>query len=283
MRPTGRSAARTGGDGLRGAAATATGGVRAAERALEILAAFTRVETLELSLEDIAQAADLPKSTTHRLLDTLAQSGFVDAGRRHGTYRLGIRAAVVGEAAIRAQRPAKRLSDRLEQAAAETGESVALSVLDGDRIVILHKARSPAPLHWNPSPGTTLPVHCSAAGRVLLCETPEEEVRARLGGKDDLPPRTDHSITSTKVFLASLEETRRRGYAIDAEEAELGLRCIAVPVRGTSGRIRYSLGISGPASRMAALDVGATVATMQRIAREIRPFVDIATDETWPR
>jgi IclR family acetate operon transcriptional repressor len=252
--------------------------VRAAERALQIQLCFTGENRLDWTLEKLAQASGLPKSTTHRLLETLTRQGFVEPGRQHGAYRLGLQAAVVGNMAIRARRPDDEVHQLLEAAVNETGESVGLSVLHGVNVVILDKVASPRPLHWNLGAGASLPAHCSAAGKALLSVLDDDEVVARFGGRTELPRSTARSIGSVDELLQRLRRARSDGYAVDDEELELGLRCVALPVRRLAGRPTHAIGLSAPASRLKPGDAPAIVATLQRACAAMQSHIEFMAE-----
>lgn len=259
----------------RGEAARRGGSVRAAERALAILGVFARGQQPEWALEDIARACELPKSTTHRLLDTLVRQGFVALGRRPGSYRLGLQAAVVGSAAIRSRRPRQDIQELLRKAVDQVGETVGLSVRDGRAAIQVDRVASPRPLHWRLNIGDSLPAHESAAGKVLLASLGDDAVRELYAGMDILPKATPHTISSVAQLIDALGPVRRLGYALDAEEHELGLRCVSVPVRGVSGRVTLAMTMSAPASRVDLERIEQPVRTLMRIAAEIAPHVEL--------
>lgn len=255
------------------------GSVRAAERALQILTLFTRERhPPEWSLDDVARGADLPKSTAHRLLNTLGQQGFVEAGSQPGTYRLGLRAAVLGGVAIRNRRPGHDVHELLRQAVEEVGETVGLAALDGTVVVSVDKIRSPRPLHWNPGIGATMHAHQSAAGKVFLADLSEEELRRRYAGVTELPRATANTVGSVDELAERLHVVREQGYAVDAEELEEGLRCVSVPVRGPSGRLVYALTMSAPAQRLELTAVEPFAAALTRIASAMGLHAELDED-----
>jgi DNA-binding IclR family transcriptional regulator len=254
------------------------GSVRAAERTLQILMLFTQESHPEWSLDDIARGASLPKSTAHRLLHTLGQQGFVQAGGQPGTYRLGLRAAVLGAAAIRDRRPRQHVHELLRQAVEEVGETVGLAALDGTVVVSVDKVRSPRPLQWNPGIGATMPAHQSAAGKVFLADLSEEELRHRYAGVAELPRATANTVGSVDELLERLHVVRQQGYAVDAEELEDGLRCVSVPVRGPSGRLVYALTMSAPAQRLELTAVQRFAGALTRIATAMGVHAELDED-----
>lgn len=240
-----------------------------------ILTVFTRDRRTDWALEEIANGTGLPKSTTHRLLDTLVQEGFVELGQRPGTYRLGLQAAVVGSAAIRIRRPDQDVHQLLRKAVEQVHETIGLTVRDGRRVVVIDKVSSPRPLHWRNHVGDEISAHQSAAGKVLLATLSDDEVRELYAGVDRLPRTTPNTVGSVDELIASLEPVRRDGYAVDAEELELGLRCVSVPVRTVSGQTVLALTMSAPASRLAPDALEGPVRALMRIAREISPHLEL--------
>jgi DNA-binding IclR family transcriptional regulator len=238
---------------------------------------MTTDERLDWTLDDISQGTELPKSTTHRLLDTLARQHFVEAGPRAGTYRLGLRAATVGNMAIRTRRPRQDVHDILRRAVDELGESIGLSVREETSVVIVDKVVSPRPLHWNLGVGASLPAHCSASGKVMLSGLSDEAIVALYAGHE-LTHTTPKAVATIEELLERVGTVREQGYALDDEELERGLRCVAVPVRGTSGRLVYSLGLSAPASRLDTDDLEGMVGSLQRAAGEMSPHVELVRD-----
>jgi IclR family KDG regulon transcriptional repressor len=236
----------------------AGGHVRSADRALQILLLMGDHESVEWSLNEIAHGVGLAKSTTHRILETLIGRGFVEPGAGRGTYRLGLRAAVVGHAALRARTPPAEIHQVLAQLSASVRESAGLSVLDGDQVVVVDRALSQRALQWNLTVGASIPASQSAAGKVLLSQFSDDQVRR------------DHPGPG---FLRALDRVRRDGYALDDEEFDPGLRCIAVPVRSISGRATHALAIAAPASRWSLDALRTTVPMLRRAASAMSPLL----------
>jgi IclR family acetate operon transcriptional repressor len=251
------------------------GSVRAADRALQILGVFTSAERVEWSLEEIAARAELPKSTTHRLLETLIGQAFVEYGSRSGSYRLGLRAAVVGHMAMRTRRPPADVQTLLASAADRIGDGVGLSVLERDQVVMVARALSARPLQWNLGVGAAFSAHSSAAGKVLLAALSDDEIRQRFGGASELPRRTTRTVASIDQLLAQVRRVRERQFAVDDQELEEGLRCVAVPVCGRAGPQTHALGVSAPTARLSPDDLVRLVGRLRQVAAAMSPHITL--------
>jgi DNA-binding IclR family transcriptional regulator len=238
--------------------------VQAVDRALAILRLFS-TQRAELDLFEISQRVGLAKSTCHRLLATLEHNGFVTSVER-GRYRLGLVAAQVGEVAIRQLRPGPSVHAQLNALCEETGETVGLTVLQGDSALVIDRVESMAPLRMQYGVGTLLPAHASASGKALLAfgMPAEDAVTGRV-----LPAYTPATITSASELVAELEAIKHQGYAVDREELYLGLVCLAVPVLDRFGAPVAALGVSGPSARMASSRFAGLLQALQRRAQAI--------------
>lgn len=257
------------------------GGVRAADRALDILSFLASADRVEWYLDEIATGTGLSKSTAHRLLESLNRRGFAEPGSRHGSYRLGLRAAVVGSMALRTRRPSDDVHRMLCASAAEIGDGVGLSVLDGTDAVVVDRAASPHPLQWNLGVGASLPAHVSAAGKVLLAGLSDDAVRRLYSGEACLVRMTSRTVRTVEHLLEQVRKTRRQGYALDDRELDDGLRCVAVPVRDNATRVSHALGVSAPASRTSVKDLLGVVGALERTAAAMSPHITLIARSRW--
>jgi DNA-binding IclR family transcriptional regulator len=220
--------------------------VQSIDRALAIIQLFTGNEP-ELTLAEISGRVDLPRSTCHRLVAALVQSGFLTVGGARGRYRLGLVAAQVGHAAMEQLRPDDLVRAELKALGADSGETVGLVILEGHEVVVIERVDSPMPLRFDYGVWTRLPAHTSATGKVLLAF---DERWPDIVEEIVLAPRTPNTTTSLDAFRAELKQIRANAYAIDNEQTYLGLVCLAVPVRDPEGAVVASLALSGPSARM---------------------------------
>jgi DNA-binding IclR family transcriptional regulator len=201
-----------------------------------------------MSLGELTAAIGLHKSTVHRLLMVLEGHGLVDKSPLHARYRLGMKLFELGNRAVATLNLRERARPRLEWLVTHTSETVHLSFLDRGEMLYIDQLE---PKHSVPiftTVGKRVGVHCSAAGKAVLACMPELAARDILQQRG-MAPRTPHTFTSPDALIADLELTRARGYALDHEEAEEGIHCIAAPIFDCSGKANAAISISGHAFR----------------------------------
>jgi IclR family transcriptional regulator, acetate operon repressor len=240
------------------------GAVTSVSRALDLLQLLAAAGG-RLPISELAERSGLALGTVHRLLRTLTDRGYVrqDADRR---YALGAALLPLGDAASRLL--SSWAVPYLVELVESSGETANLAVLDDDHVVYLAQAPGRHRMRMFTEVGRRVLPHSTAVGKVLMAWHSEDQVRrvvARLG----LPRRTPHTLTSLEQLFAELADVRRRGWAVDDEEEEVGVRCLAVPV-GPGPRAVAAVSVSGPASRLAA-DSPDVLAAMRRTAERLAP------------
>jgi DNA-binding IclR family transcriptional regulator len=222
--------------------------VQVIDRALSVLEVLAD-EGQPLSLVKLSKSLDLPKSTTMRLLMVLEGHRFVQKNAESGLYRLGLKLFELGSKAVAQFDLTERAQPHLERMVSRTGETAYLGVLDGGEAMVLERVESSRAVRVPTSVGWRHPAHSTAVGKVLLAFTPESKLTAVLG-KGRLQSYTPKTITSVARLREELQRVRERRFALDDEETEDGLRCIAAAVREHSGQVGAALGIIGPAYRI---------------------------------
>ena len=221
--------------------------IRAVEHCLKLIDALSANEQAR-GVTDLSGELRLAKSTVYRLLQTLAARDYVVQDPVTGRYRLGLKfvqlgAVVSDHLTIRtvAQPHLQRLMDA-------TKETVHLGLLEGHEVVYADKIESPQTIRMYSRVGRRSPLHCTALGKVFLASQPEQALQGLL--RAGLRRYTSRTITAPGRLRAELTRIRQEGYALDNEEFEEGLRCVAAPIRDHAEAVIASLGIAGPAARL---------------------------------
>lgn len=238
-------------------------GVQSVDRALDILELLaSRPGTVGVT--EIARDLGLPAGTAHRLLVALAQRGWVrqDPGRRYG---VGPAAQRVGDASSREL--ATLALPALRAAVEASGETANIAGLEGEVMVYLAQAPSPHTLRIFAEVGRRVPLHSTAVGKVVLAGMDRDQAGTLLRGLD-LEARTPRTLTTVDAVEQELGRVREQGYAVDDEEQELGVRCVAVPV-GAGRWGALALSVSGPTERMTRDRSASVVPRLQQIADDL--------------
>lgn len=215
-------------------------------RALTILESLTRSDH-ELGVSEISRVTGLAVGTVHRLLATLAYHGYVWQNTYSRKYAPGIKLLSVAAAAHeRIGAISRPFLTRLMQASNETAN---LAILEGNANLYIEQVPPPRMLRIFTEPGNRVPLHTAGTGKVLLAYQVPQVIETIIEGTG-LPRATSATITKRSVLMQVLEQLRNQGYAIDMEEQEEGVCCLAAPVFTPDGQILAAMSISGPASRL---------------------------------
>ncbi len=223
-------------------------GAQVVDRVVDILETFLWLGP-ELGVSEISRALDLKKATTHRLLASLRRRNMVAQDPVTRRYRLGGKLWELGSVATSQVDWAARVKPFLEQLTAETGETSHLAVLSDGQVLYVEKVESSRSLRMPSQVGRRLPFHCTGVGKALVAYLPDE-VLDGLIARRGLARFTPHTIIDQRRLHEELARTRERGYALDSEEIEEGLVCIAAPVRDHTAHVVAAISIAGPSSRL---------------------------------
>ena len=231
--------------------------VDAAAKALELLNVFS-FKQRRLSLSDLAARTGIPRATAFRLLSTLEQSGFV--AKAGAEYQLGIKCLVLGNVVAADLDVREKAHPHLVALRDATRETTHVAVLHQWQVVYLERVPSPQPVGFMQSrAGAILPAYCTALGKTLLAYQPEADVAA-WASSQTLAALTPHTKTSPKLLIEELRLIRERGYALDEQEHEVGVRCVAAPLRDHRGDVVAAISVAGPEYRMPAALAGSPLA-----------------------
>jgi len=200
------------------------------------------------TLTALAAALHLPAPTAHRLLATLEDADYVQAGE-DGRYRIGVRAFRVGTAFLEHRNLIAEAIPRLERLMETSGETANLAVIEHGAAVFVAQAPCRELMRMNARLGARAPLHASGVGKAMLSAMPPREAD-ELVGRGALAIYTDHTLVTRAGLAQALAQAAARGYAIDDEEHALGLRCVAAAIVDEAGRPWAALSIAGPTSRL---------------------------------
>lgn len=243
--------------------------VESVRRALRILRCFS-VDRPELGISDIARELRMYKSTVHRLLATLELEGFLHRVD-HNRYALSWTLFELGSAVPAWQGIRSAVLDSLKALVAATGETAHLAVLEEGDVLYVEKVESENHLRMPSAVGRRVPVHCTALGKVLLAGLDDGDIN-RLLQKATFHRFTSNTITDIDSLVNEVARAHKNGFAVDREEIEEGLMCVAAPVVDEKGFTCAAISIAGPASRIVARleeDVAAVKSTTASLSGEL--------------
>ncbi|HEY4047875.1 MAG TPA: IclR family transcriptional regulator [Acidobacteriaceae bacterium] len=241
--------------------------VQVLDRAFQILDLLAD-EKSGAGLMEVAERLKLHKSTAHRLMMVLEWSRFVEKNTVTGKYHLGSRLMELGLSAASRLDVYEVAGPYLRSLVKETGETAHLAVLRDGQVVSIVNIESSQTLRTPATVGTRTPAHCTSLGKAMLAFASQEHLEEFLHERK-LESYTRNTITSLSRFRAELRAIRKRGYAIDNEEREQGLRCIGAPLRDSTGEVIAAISIAGPVFRIGEERVPTLASTVMRIAAAI--------------
>jgi len=221
-----------------------------------------------LGLVDVCERMDLHKSTAHRVLMVLERCGLIERTLEN-RFRLGLKLYELGSRAVEQIDLRARVHPWFRRLSAQVGETVHLGVLQRTAVVYLDKIE-PSNRHvWLSSRvGASNPVYCTAMGKAMLAFLPHDAA-ADIMARIRFTRFTPRTLCTAEALTRSLDRVRRRGYAIDDEEVEAGVRCVGAPILSQSGRPVAAVSVSGPSSRITQQSVPAIAEHLLRCCREI--------------
>lgn len=202
-----------------------------------------------ISLQGLVEETGLPKPTLHRMLQQLESAGIIQKDGDEKHYSSGIRLRKLAENLLLNSTMHSARRTILENLRAEVGESCNLTALSSGEIIYLDRAETEAPLRFHLHPGSRVPVHCSATGKLFLAHMSKSQ-RRRLIESVPLTQYTVNTITNFDELERNIGDAKIHGFAIDDEEFLPGLVCIAVLVPSPNGQSNLGLAIQAPVIRV---------------------------------
>ena len=252
--------------------------IQVIERMMKLLDALA-AHSEPVSLKDLAATTSLHPSTAHRILNDMVVGRFVDRAEAPGSYRLGMRLLELGNL-VKARLSVREAAlEPMRDLHRRTGQTVNLSVRQGDEIVYIDRSYSErSGMQVVRAIGGRAPLHLTSSGKLFLAYDDPRLVRA-YATRTGLAGHTKNSITELNKLERELSMVRTRGFARDNEELELGVRCIAAGIRDDSGRVTAGLSVSAPSERMQDDWIDDLLATAHKISAGLgyAPEVDRRT------
>ena len=245
--------------------------VQSVDRALDILEAFTYNEE-ELGVTELSHKLNLHKNNVFRLLATLETRGYIEQDKKTGNYRLGIKIFEVASVFLHHLGLRRQARPILEELVGKCNETAYLAVTERRDVVYVLMHETSHTVRVIPRLGHRLPAYCTASGKIQIAFESQDRLR-ELFRDHPLRRLTANTITDLDRLLEHLAEVARQGFAVDNEELEEGVCCVAAPVRDYSHKVVAGVGLSGPVSRFSA----------ERIQKELVPLVKEAGAKTSQR
>ena len=232
--------------------------IKSIDKAIKVLNCFFEKE--ELGINEIVELTDLNKSTVYDLINTLEANNMVYQNIDNNRYRLGIKMLEFGRL-YEIQNPISEVAQKYGKLLAEENKAtVHLATYHDDQVIYLNKYESPqAPVSYS-RVGKSAPMTCTGLGKAILAFLPKKYMEEYITVKE-LPAFNSNSITSVEELERELKITKQRGYAVDNEEIELGIRCVAAPIF-SKNKVIGAMSISMLAPYI-------TTATIPTLAKEI--------------
>jgi DNA-binding IclR family transcriptional regulator len=224
------------------------------ERAAAILGAFDAAHR-ELTLSALVARCGLPRSTTHRTADRMIRLGWLD--KPQGRYRIGNRLFEIASLAPIRLELREAVLPYLQDLHSATRTTVQLGVLEGAQILVVEKITGHRPMPMLSQVGGIIPAYCSALGRAILAYSETETIDAVLDA--GTPPRNPRTLTTKEAVIRELTAVPARGWAVEREEGNIGVSCVAAPIFGPSGAVAAALSVTGPTALVRADRAGPAV------------------------
>jgi IclR family transcriptional regulator, KDG regulon repressor len=241
--------------------------IQAVSHALDLLEQF-HGDVDELGVTELSKRLKLHKNNVFRLLATLESRGYIEQNKATENYRLGLKSLELGQTFIKQMGLLRQAKPILERLVRECNETAYVAIFKEGYIVYLDVVETDLTVRVVSRVGSRLPAYCTAAGKVHLANMSEEEIDSLLPNRE-MRAYSSTTYTDRELLKKDLRKIAEQGYAIDDEEYDLGVRCVASPIRDYTRRIVGALSISGPSMRF----------SDQRLEKELIPLVTQAAED----
>jgi len=222
--------------------------IQSIHNALNLLEEF-KGDRDELGVTELSNRLNLHKNRVFRILATLEAKGYIEQNKATENYRLGLKSLELGQAFIKQLGLVRQAMPFLKEIVKQCNEMAYIGTIRQGSAVYLDVEESNQMVKVANRVGWRLPIHCTAIGKAQIAFVSEEELE-KLGVLDNMNKFTENTIVDKAAFIKHLKDVAKRGYALDNEEYNPGVRCVGVPLRDYTGRVVGGISVSGPSFRM---------------------------------
>lgn len=240
--------------------------IKSLDRAMDVLEHLSNMRGAALS--ELAAQLEQSPATVYRVLVTLERRGMTEFAPDTQLWYVGANAFVIGARYLRRTSLVDCATPILRQLMAKTGETANLAVPRDGTVVFVSQAECHHSIRAFFPPGSASPMHASGIGKALMAEMDRSDLE-KLLSTQPLEKFTEFTITEPEKLLMDLDQTRKRGFSIDDQEKNLGMRCIAVPLHDWTGRAVAGISISGPIARIGDGEISALAEAVMQSGREL--------------
>ncbi len=241
--------------------------VTSVERAFSILEALD-ASRLGMNVSAISRKLGIPKSTAHVIIGTLVNLGYVVRDPNNKSFGLSLKVYALGRETMRSLHLPEVSLAPMKWLAEKAGLTIHLAVLEKNQAIYVQKVDGPGLIRFDTFVGKRTNLHCTAVGKVLLAHAPDPVQREFLA-KASFARHTRNTITSAASLREAIDKIRHQGFAVDDQEEEPGIRCLAVPVVNPSGAFVAALGLTGTVDQVEPENIPKLVAAARRAASRI--------------
>ncbi len=245
----------------------ATKNTTSLKKALQLLSCITKAKQ-PLGFSELVTQTKIPKATVHRILANLQQESLIRFDRISECYHAGYGLLELAQSTWENIEVRQLATDQLEQLSNLTGETIHLAVLDGGDIIYIDKIESNKNLRLYSSIGKKASAYCTGVGKAILAHLKATEQHAAIE-QQSFQNFTKNTITNSKALVADLTQIKQQGYAIDNEEHEQGIYCIAAPIFDRNGIILAAISVTFPLFRTEKAQLKAYQPAIKQAASQI--------------
>ena len=249
--------------------------IKSLDRALGVLKELAQIESATLS--ELATAMKESPATLYRVLTTFALHGIVEMDETAQTWHIGPEAYQIGSAFLRRTSLIDVSRPILRKLMQETGETANLGIEKNGSVFFMPQIETNAPIRAFFPPGTLSEMHASGIGKALLAHMDETQLK-RFAARG-LQTFTPHTLATPESLAADMVTTRERGYALDDQEKNLGMRCIAAPIQDAYGEVIAGISVSGPTTRVSTDHIETLAKSVMRAAQDVSNALGAKTSE----